>query len=96
MQPPFKIRNSKCCSCSGEPLLVAQTALLEISCSGSCMDLLIVLLRNAITDVLSPNKVRRIYTMHNKFSNFLCFASFFVLIFVQCRSISIAMMRTGS
>ena len=37
-----------------------------------------------------------IYTMHNKFSNFLCIASFFVLIFVQCRSISIAMTRTGS
>ena len=37
-----------------------------------------------------------IYTMHNKFSNFLCFASFFVLIFVQCRSISIAMTRIGS
>ena len=37
-----------------------------------------------------------IYTMHNKFSNFLCFASFNVLIFVQCRSILIAMTRTGS
>ena len=51
VQPPFKIRNSKCCLCAGwsEPLLVAQTALLEISCSGSCMDLLIVLLRNAPT-----------------------------------------------
>ena len=34
------------------------------------------------------------YTMHNKFSNFLCFG-FFVLIFVQCRSILIAMNRTG-
>ena len=34
------------------------------------------------------------YTMHNKFSNFLCFASF-VFIFVQYRTISIAMTRTG-
>ena len=36
------------------------------------------------------------YTMHNKFSNFLCFAFFLLLIFVPCRSISIAMKITGS
>ena len=44
VQPPFKLRNSKWCSvssltgiCAGwsEPLLVAHTTLLEISCYGS-------------------------------------------------------------
>ena len=58
VQPPFKLRNSKCCSvssfifidiqaligllgrriCAGwsEPLLVAHSTLLKISCPGSC------------------------------------------------------------
>ena len=46
VQPPFKLRNSKCCSVSRtfkrqakalirQPLLVAHTTLLEISCRGS-------------------------------------------------------------
>ena len=47
-----------------------------------------------------PNSIRElqgksIYTMSNKLSNFWCFA-FFVLIFVQYRTILTAMTKTGS
>ena len=42
VQPPFNLRTSKCCSVSSltvieysEPLLVAHTKLLEVSCRGS-------------------------------------------------------------
>ena len=43
-------------------------------------------IENKVLEIGVSGVILRIlfYTMHNKFSNFLCFASFFVLVFVQC------------